>query len=283
MSDHPEKPLNPERIEAPVSGRKSSEPSTAREDGMRQDGSLTSNQESIWQCKIGGEHTGVLPPGCDLPMRKAIAAAFREITGAEPQFIFSGWASKLTESERAVVENRDPDYDKVVGEVRGQLERLTGSSVPEMETDLEIYDATGHFPTCEVGEGTQRGPCDCSVRATAEKLMQYCEPRLTPEQLQKFASEHVNHGVVYVCYHQGEATVLSFEDVRLESAVETSAFAVKPELQEKHVENCHCSDRAGFDPRCLHLRYADSKSCSHARVDRSGCLGQTCPDCGALV
>ena len=50
MSDHPEKPLNPDRIEAPVSGRKSSEPSTAREDGMRRDGSLTSNEQLYCRC-----------------------------------------------------------------------------------------------------------------------------------------------------------------------------------------------------------------------------------------
>lgn len=46
MSDRSDKPLNPERIEAPVSGCKSSEPSTAREDGMRRNGSLTSNLRS---------------------------------------------------------------------------------------------------------------------------------------------------------------------------------------------------------------------------------------------
>ena len=30
----------------------------------------------------------------------------------------------------------------------------------------DCYQAeTGHYPTCQVYEGTQRGPCDCSVRA----------------------------------------------------------------------------------------------------------------------
>lgn len=61
----------------------------------------------IWACKIG--EAGVLHErGLDLPMRKAVAAAYREITGEEPDFIFSGWRGELTEPERAVVENRLP-------------------------------------------------------------------------------------------------------------------------------------------------------------------------------
>lgn len=63
--------------------------------------------ERIWSCKIGGD-AGELPDGCDRPMREAIAKAYQAITGREPEFIFSGWAAQLTESERAVVENREP-------------------------------------------------------------------------------------------------------------------------------------------------------------------------------
>ena len=65
----------------------------------------------IWQCKIG-EHDGSrLGGGMDLPMREAVRRAYKEITGEEPDFIFSGWSAKLTEPERAVVENRLPRRD----------------------------------------------------------------------------------------------------------------------------------------------------------------------------
>ena len=60
----------------------------------------------IWECKIG--EVDSVAGGADYPMRQAVAAAYREITGAEPVFIFSGWGALLTEAERAVVENRLP-------------------------------------------------------------------------------------------------------------------------------------------------------------------------------
>jgi hypothetical protein len=64
-------------------------------------------KENIWFCKIGGK-TGDLRHGADLPMRTAIRHAFREITGSDEEFLFSGWGGSLTEPERAVVENRKP-------------------------------------------------------------------------------------------------------------------------------------------------------------------------------
>lgn len=68
----------------------------------------------IWSCKIGevpveefGEYDANSPK--DPPMRMAIRDAYVRITGREPDFIFSGWGAELTEPERAVVENRDPE------------------------------------------------------------------------------------------------------------------------------------------------------------------------------
>lgn len=60
----------------------------------------------IWFCKIG-EHSP-LQRGADSPMRDAVAAEYKKLTGQEPAFIFSGWGGELTEGERAVVENRLP-------------------------------------------------------------------------------------------------------------------------------------------------------------------------------
>lgn len=61
--------------------------------------------EAIWFCKVGGMVSS-LPNGADLPMRQAIRRAFREITGSDDEFCFSGWGATLTEGQRAVVENR---------------------------------------------------------------------------------------------------------------------------------------------------------------------------------
>lgn len=69
--------------------------------------SHSNSGEVIWTCKIGGPGV-LLGGGNDLPMRQAIIAAYREVTGREPEFIFSGWGATLTEPERAVVEDRPP-------------------------------------------------------------------------------------------------------------------------------------------------------------------------------
>ncbi len=59
--------------------------------------------ERIWECKIGGLVPEDLPRGLDWPMRKAIQKAFKEITGVEHQFNFSGWAAELTKGERSSI------------------------------------------------------------------------------------------------------------------------------------------------------------------------------------
>ena len=63
---------------------------------------------SVWECKIGWAPREKLPMGADFPMRQAIRNAFYQVTGVEAEFIFSGWGAELSESELAVVENREP-------------------------------------------------------------------------------------------------------------------------------------------------------------------------------
>jgi acetylornithine deacetylase/succinyl-diaminopimelate desuccinylase-like protein len=57
----------------------------------------------IWHCKIGETDWYALPDGSDLPMHKAVAQAYRELTGRDPEYIFSGWNGELTEGERNCV------------------------------------------------------------------------------------------------------------------------------------------------------------------------------------
>jgi hypothetical protein len=68
----------------------------------------------VWSCKIG--EVLDLPPGSDAPMRQAVARAYKELTGENAYFCFSGWGAKLTEEERAVVENRKPAPSSEAGE-----------------------------------------------------------------------------------------------------------------------------------------------------------------------
>lgn len=53
-----------------------------------------------WSCKIGEVYPGLLPDGADMPMRQAVANAYKALTGQEPEFIFSGWGAELTQEER---------------------------------------------------------------------------------------------------------------------------------------------------------------------------------------
>lgn len=69
--------------------------------------------KKIWSCKIGEVDEQKLREkfphsGADGPMREAVERAYFELTGEDPVFLFSGWGAELTESERAVVEDRLP-------------------------------------------------------------------------------------------------------------------------------------------------------------------------------
>lgn len=67
----------------------------------------------IWSCKIGEcEEKDLLRDGkyygADTPMREAITKAYIEVTGHEPNFIFSGWGAELTDIEREVAKGTTP-------------------------------------------------------------------------------------------------------------------------------------------------------------------------------
>lgn len=64
---------------------------------------------ATWGCKIGEIRREKLPNGSDSSMRDAIEAAYFALTGEDAQFTFSGWGARLSEGERAVVEDREPD------------------------------------------------------------------------------------------------------------------------------------------------------------------------------
>lgn len=60
--------------------------------------------EAVWACKIGVADLLALPEGgADAPLRSAVEQAFRELTGRDADFHFSGWGASLTEDEREAV------------------------------------------------------------------------------------------------------------------------------------------------------------------------------------
>lgn len=61
-----------------------------------------------WTCTIGECPRDALPHGSDAPMRSAVARAYEDLTGYPPEFIFSGWNAHITESQRAIIEDRLP-------------------------------------------------------------------------------------------------------------------------------------------------------------------------------
>lgn len=56
----------------------------------------------IWTCKIG--EIANVPAAGDAPLRDAVVKAYRELTGQDDDFIFSGWGGELTEGERTLAE-----------------------------------------------------------------------------------------------------------------------------------------------------------------------------------
>lgn len=65
--------------------------------------------KKLWSCKIGEIDAALLPDGADAPLRRAVREAYYQLTGVEPQFVFSGWGDKLTETERVVAEELAAD------------------------------------------------------------------------------------------------------------------------------------------------------------------------------
>lgn len=64
---------------------------------------MSETPKKLWSCKVGFADAHQLPAGSDWPMREAVIGAFRQITGCEPEFTFSGWGDKLTEAEDAAL------------------------------------------------------------------------------------------------------------------------------------------------------------------------------------
>lgn len=100
---------------------------------------MSENNKRIWFCKIG--EAALIPAGADAPMRQAVAMAYKELTGEDAKFCFSGWGGELTEPERAVVENRLPAAPEPAPQVEGHDEFPTA----EAQRIFENLRKGGHY------------------------------------------------------------------------------------------------------------------------------------------
>lgn len=78
-------------------------------------------------------------------MREAVRDAFILVTGAPADFLFSGWGGELTESEKAVVENRLPNgkpiLQKAVAAFNRAYDRELENGGPSTATEAGILAA----------------------------------------------------------------------------------------------------------------------------------------------
>lgn len=65
---------------------------------------VPNSKREMWSCKIGNLAGVEIPDGGDWPMREAVRKAFIEVTGEEPEAIFSGWGDKFTDIERSIMQ-----------------------------------------------------------------------------------------------------------------------------------------------------------------------------------
>ncbi len=77
--------------------------------------------DAYWTCTVGPTDRGKLTVAADSPMREAIRRAFLEITGHEPEFLFSGWGQPPSESEQEYIDShkrRDRRNGRLEGQAR---------------------------------------------------------------------------------------------------------------------------------------------------------------------
>jgi hypothetical protein len=92
----------------------------------------------IWTCKIGEVEPEKVPRAADSPMRDAVSAEYRRLTGEEPTFIFSGWGGELTEGERAVVDDTPIAEQLAIRRIRMESAN-DGELLAKMGTDAEKW------------------------------------------------------------------------------------------------------------------------------------------------
>lgn len=99
---------------------------------------LNETPNNIWTCKIGETLLKPLPPGADAPMRNAVEKAYRELTGYDNDFCFSGWGGLLTFGERNAAAGQTATTVDVIA--RQQILILRESGILDRVVELALQD-----------------------------------------------------------------------------------------------------------------------------------------------
>lgn len=111
--------------------------------------------QTVWSCKIGSLANINLPRGADLPMHQAIKAAFYELLGEHAEFTFSGWGTKLDESQLAVVQNREPRLESLAPRAAGAGEPVAEMHVVNYHRPREFFDAMAALAQAHAEQGME--------------------------------------------------------------------------------------------------------------------------------
>lgn len=93
---------------------------------------IEARYNAVWECKIGLIGVTTLPNGADAPMREAVSKAFREVTGQDRGFLFSGWGGELNPIELAIAENK-PIPEHACESLESQINRLANFIMAEID------------------------------------------------------------------------------------------------------------------------------------------------------
>lgn len=107
-----------------------------------------------WRCWIGEVDPDAVPEGGDSLMREQVELAYHELTGHMPTFVFSGWGGVLSEAYRAAHEDREPDIEVQLAELRPLYEML----VDEAHRQDKLSDPIGRIDWIRRNVGRGEAP-----------------------------------------------------------------------------------------------------------------------------
>lgn len=99
--------------------------------------------QTVWSCKIGWTYKVDLPHGADNFMRKSVTAALTNMRDFSMCQCFSGWNSRFSETELAVIEGRTVNHMLLVdSEIKRLVERGLALDVLQ---EMQIRKLTGEL------------------------------------------------------------------------------------------------------------------------------------------
>lgn len=113
-------------------------------------------------------------------MRNAVFEAFHRLTGTHAEFCFSGWGGKLDEIERAVVENRAPNFDAVqtltvkidTSAIQAEIDKAVAEFEAYRDEHRRLVRELDVALNGEVGAAQQASLCDLVAQVRRQQSVQ---------------------------------------------------------------------------------------------------------------